>query len=428
MSSPVSSDPGMSSDSGMAGEPDLPITLAPQASVVTGSDQVRLAKEAAALELTGLTKRYGEVLAVDELDLRIAPGEFFALLGPSGCGKSTTLRAMAGFEQPDSGRIQLGGVDVTDDPPFRRDVNLVFQDYALFPHLNLRDNVAFGLKIKRVSRRERHRRADEMLERVALPSLGDRRIKEVSGGQQQRVALARALINHPKVLLLDEPLGALDLKLRKTMQLELKAIQRDAGISFVHVTHDQEEALAMADRIAVMCAGKALQIGTPKEIYDFPTNRFVADFIGESSFLAGDPERGGDELVTFRLRSGERILARPGIAARGACVAMIRPEHLRLAPADGQAPVAEDFNHVQATVSELEYAGSDVHYFLTTSSGERLRSRMPAATEMFAPGTRVIARFPVAKTVLVQAGVDGAEQQPEATPTDQKGRRAQDES
>jgi spermidine/putrescine transport system ATP-binding protein len=389
-------------------------------------DGVKLAAEAAALELTGVTKRYGEVVAVDDVDLRIAPGEFFAMLGPSGCGKSTTLRAMAGFESLDAGKIYLGGVDVTNDPPFHRDVNLVFQDYALFPHLNLRDNVAFSLKIKRVGRRERHRRADEMLERVALPGLGDRRIKEVSGGQQQRVALARALINQPKVLLLDEPLGALDLKLRKTMQLELKAIQRDAGISFVYVTHDQEEALAMADRIAVMSAGKTLQIAAPKEVYDFPADRFVADFIGESSFLAGAPEPGAGDLVPFRLRSGERILARPGIAARADAVAMVRPEHLELMAKDSEpATAAADLNCIAATVTELEYGGSDVRYFLTTSSGEHLMSRMPASEEIFTPGTAVIACFPVEKTVLVQSGTgSAAEQQPTTNQQPKKGSRA----
>jgi spermidine/putrescine transport system ATP-binding protein len=401
---------------------------APEATVATPTGGVRLAAEAAALELMGVTKRYGDVVAVDDVDLEIAPGEFFAMLGPSGCGKSTTLRAMAGFESLDAGKIYLGGVDVTDDPPFRRDVNLVFQDYALFPHLNLRDNVAFSLKIKRVSRRERRRRADEMLERVALPGLGDRRIKEVSGGQQQRVALARALINQPKVLLLDEPLGALDLKLRKTMQLELKAIQRDAGISFVYVTHDQEEALAMADRIAVMSAGKTLQIASPKEIYDFPADRFVADFIGESSFLAGVPETDGTgDFVPFRLRSGERILARPGLARRADAVAMVRPEHLELVAKDSElATAAENLNCIEATVTELEYGGSDVHYFLTTSNGDHLMSRMPASEEMFAPGAAVIACVPAEKTVLVQAGADSAGQQQQPT-TDQqpkKGSRA----
>ncbi|MBS1888652.1 MAG: ABC transporter ATP-binding protein [Actinobacteria bacterium] len=356
-----------------------------------------------AIEVAGVTKRYGDVLAVDDLDVQIAKGEFFALLGPSGCGKTSTLKMMAGFELPDAGDVLLEGEVVTDTPPFHRDVNLVFQDYALFPHLNLRDNVAFGLKIKGVRRSDRRRRADEMLERMALPGLGDRRISEISGGQQQRVALARALINHPRVLLLDEPLGALDLKLRRAMQLELKGIQRDVGISFVYVTHDQEEALAMADRIAVMDHGKALQIGTPREIYDHPANRFVADFIGESSFLAGERQAGGGgETVGFALRDGQQIAARPGSTdATVAAVAMIRPEHTTV-HADGTASPGSDWNQVGATVAELEYGGSDVHYFLDTPSGDRVHSRMPASAEPFEPGSRVLIRFPVGRTVLVQ--------------------------
>jgi len=361
-----------------------------------------------------VTKTYGEVLAVDDLDVRIAQGEFFALLGPSGCGKTSTLKMMAGFEHPDVGQIRLEGEDVTATPPFHRDVNLVFQDYALFPHLNLRDNVAFGLKIKRVGRAERRKRADEMLERMALPGLGDRRISEISGGQQQRVALARALINHPKVLLLDEPLGALDLKLRRAMQLELKAIQRDVGISFVYVTHDQEEALAMADRIAVMSAGKALQIGSPREIYDHPTNRFVADFIGESSFLGGQRGRGDRDLVAFTLGDGRQILARPGFVEDDApAVAMVRPEHTTLFSVGTEEAPGTEWNWVEATVAELEYAGSDVHYFLDTASGDRLQSRMPASAETFAPGSRALIRFPVARTVLVQVDAASTDTEPE---------------
>jgi spermidine/putrescine transport system ATP-binding protein len=376
-----------------------------------GSDVT--AERRPAIELTGVTKRYGDVVAVDALDVSIAQGEFFALLGPSGCGKTSTLKMMAGFELPDSGDVLLEGEVVTETPPFHRDVNLVFQDYALFPHLNLRDNVAFGLKIKGVNRGERRRRADEMLARMELPGLGDRRIAEISGGQQQRVALARALINHPKVLLLDEPLGALDLKLRRAMQLELKAIQRDIGISFVYVTHDQEEALAMADRIAVMSAGRALQIGSPREIYDHPANRFVADFIGESSFLRGRRDRPDGEFVGFALSDGQLIKARPGSAAAdGEAVAMIRPEHTVLFPEGTEAPGPE-WNQIAATVGELEYGGSDVHYFLNTPSGDRVQSRMPASVETFEPGTRVQIRFPVARTVVVH--MDAAAQ-PEPTP------------
>ncbi len=389
--------------------------ISPSTTTAKSSPEVRTGEreEAAALELTGVTKTYGDVLAVDDLDVRIAQGEFFALLGPSGCGKTSTLKMMAGFEQPDRGEIRLEGDEVTGTPPFHRDVNLVFQDYALFPHLNLRDNVAFGLKIKGVSRGERRKRADEMLERMALPGIGDRRISEISGGQQQRVALARALINHPKVLLLDEPLGALDLKLRRAMQLELKAIQRDVGISFVYVTHDQEEALAMADRIAVMSAGKALQIGGPREIYDHPTTRFVADFIGESSFLKGERGARDGELIGFRLADGQQIAATPGFAADAElAVAMIRPEHTELF-AEGSPVPGSGWNQLGGTVAELEYAGSDVHYFLDTAAGDRVQSRMPASAQTFLPGSRVQIRFPAARTVLVQAEADSSDQKPD---------------
>jgi spermidine/putrescine transport system ATP-binding protein len=379
--------------------------MAPPTTAPTAQDKALdggAAGAAAAIELTGVTKRYGEVLAVDDLDVTIAQGEFFALLGPSGCGKTSTLKMMAGFETPDTGEIRLEGEEVTRTPPFHRDVNLVFQDYALFPHLNLRDNVAFGLKIKGVKRAERRMRADEMLERMALPGLGDRRIAEISGGQQQRVALARALINHPRVLLLDEPLGALDLKLRRAMQLELKAIQRDVGISFVYVTHDQEEALAMADRIAVMSDGKALQIDAPRAIYDHPANRFVADFIGESSFLQGRRAGEAGEFVRFVLADGATVLAREGTDTGGDAVAMVRPEHTTLLPEGAAAPEGA-WNQVDAVVAELEYLGSDVHYFLELRNGDRVQSRMPAAAESFEPGQRVQIRIPAARTVLVQA-------------------------
>jgi spermidine/putrescine transport system ATP-binding protein len=400
--------PGYSVDSVMSGYSTTSVMNSAEPEVVSA----RADGLGVALELSHVTKTYGPVLAVDDLDVQIAQGEFFALLGPSGCGKTSTLKMMAGFEHPDSGAIRLEGVDVTDSPPFHRDVNLVFQEYALFPHLSVRDNVAFGLKIKRVRRAERRRRAEKMLDRMALSNLGDRKISEISGGQQQRVALARALINHPKVLLLDEPLGALDLKLRQRMQLELKSIQRDVGISFVYVTHDQEEALAMADRIAVMNAGRALQIGSPREIYDHPTNRFVADFIGRSSFLKGSRSDAEGGLVGFQLASGERILATPGAVADAAVVvAMVRPEHVVLHPvdvADGSDWSAGD-NAIRATVVELEYDGSDVHYFLETQAGDRLMSRMPASNDFLSPGTIVTACFAPDRTVLIPAESSAAE-------------------
>jgi ABC-type Fe3+/spermidine/putrescine transport system ATPase subunit len=243
------------------------------------------ATAAADVELVGVTKRFGGVAAVDGIDLDVRPGEFLSLLGPSGCGKTTTLRLIAGFERPDEGEVRIGGRDVSRVPPYRRDVNTVFQSYALFPHLTVEDNVAYGLKQRGLGRRERRVRAGEMLELVRLGGFGGRKPRQLSGGQQQRVALARALVMHPRVLLLDEPLGALDLKVRKELQIELKRIQEEIGITFVYVTHDQEEALAMSDRVVVMNAGRIEQIGEPREIYDRPATAWVAAFIGETNFV-----------------------------------------------------------------------------------------------------------------------------------------------
>ena len=247
--------------------------------------------------LRGVTKRFGELVAVDRIDLEVQPGEFLALLGPSGCGKTTTLRMIAGFDEPTEGEIEIGGRSAVGVPPNKRNVNTVFQAYALFPHMTVLDNVAYGLKQRKVGRAERHKQAQEALELVRLTGREQAKPAELSGGMQQRVALARALVMNPKVLLLDEPLGALDLKLRKAMQVELKRIQREVGITFIVVTHDQEEAMAMADRIAVMNAGHIDQLAAPSEIYDRPTTPFVADFIGDMNHLEGTLERDGDTLV-----------------------------------------------------------------------------------------------------------------------------------
>ena len=237
------------------------------------------------VQLKGVTKRFGDVRAVDSLDLDVRHGEFLSLLGPSGCGKTTTLRLIAGFEQPDAGEVLISGRNVAGLPPYRRDVNTVFQNYALFPHLSVLDNVAYGLKQRNLGRGERRRKARELLELVRLPGVEGRKPRELSGGQQQRVALARALVMSPRVLLLDEPLGALDLKLRKQLQVFLKTLHGDLGITFVYVTHDQEEALAMSDRVAVMNGGRIEQLGSPRDIYDEPAGAFVADFIGETNFI-----------------------------------------------------------------------------------------------------------------------------------------------
>jgi putative spermidine/putrescine transport system ATP-binding protein len=281
-----------------------------------------------AVALENVRCEYGAVKAVDGVDLAIAEGEFFTLLGPSGSGKTTCLRMIGGFTLPTSGRVLIEGRDLTDAPPYARPVNTVFQDYALFPHMNVRDNVAYGLMVRGVEKPERHRRAEKLLELVRLPGAGDRRPAQLSGGQRQRVALARALINEPRVLLLDEPLGALDLKLREQMQAELKALQRRLGITFLFVTHDQHEALSMSDRVGVMNHGRLEQVGTPREIYDAPATRFVAEFVGAANLLEGDAAR--------RL-------------ADGAGCALLRPERIRVG--------AEHGARAAGTVTDSQYFG-----------------------------------------------------------------------
>jgi spermidine/putrescine transport system ATP-binding protein len=309
------------------------------------------------VRLDGVVKRFDETVAVDGISLEVPRGSFFALLGPSGCGKTTTLRLVGGFEEPTEGRIFLGEHDVVGLPPYKRDVNTVFQSYALFPHMTIEDNVAFGLERKGVPKAERAGRVAEMLGLVGLTGLARRKPKQLSGGQQQRVALARALVNHPRVLLLDEPLGALDLKLRKQMQLELKRIQNEVGITFVHVTHDQEEAMTMADAIAVINRGRIEQLGRPQELYERPANAFVAGFLGISNLLPGTVE-GPD---TVRLDSGERIRARTG-GRTGRVSAGVRPEKIAIGPRGGE-------NQLQGTVAETAYVGVATQVVVSTPPG-----------------------------------------------------------
>ncbi len=289
-----------------------------------------------AVELLSVTKKFtspegAPVVAVDDVTLRIRDGEFFSLLGPSGCGKTTSLRMIAGFDQPTSGEIVIAGRVMDLTPPFQRPVNTVFQSYALFPHMTVMGNVAFGLEMKRAPKGDIQQRVTQALSMVRLPGMEKRYPKQLSGGQQQRVALARALVNRPRVLLLDEPLGALDLKLRKEMQLELKTLQREVGITFVYVTHDQEEALTMSDRIAVMNAGKALQVGTPTEIYERPNSRFVADFIGETNFLPGTLVRCEGKRASVDCDGLPVVAETDGALTPGARVTVaVRPEKIRL--------------------------------------------------------------------------------------------------
>jgi spermidine/putrescine transport system ATP-binding protein len=311
----------------------------------------------AAVKLTGVTKRFDDVVAVDAIDLTIADGEFFALLGPSGCGKTTTLRMIAGLEFPTEGSLKIFGDEVGTLPPNKRPVNTVFQSYALFPHMNVIDNVAFGLKMQGVDKHDARTRAQEAIGLVQLGGMEKRRPNQLSGGQQQRVALARALVNEPKVLLLDEPLGALDLKLRQEMQGELKSLQQDLGVSFVFVTHDQEEALTMSDRIAVMNEGELLQVGPPEEIYEHPANRFVADFIGQTNLLEGTVA----DNETVVLTNGTRIAAHSDFDAGTPVALSLRPERASL-HVRGQD--VTDGANVDGVVSRVTYLGNALVYLV----------------------------------------------------------------
>jgi len=332
-----------------------------------GAAAARAPDKTPAVRLEGIRKQYGDdvvgrrvaryvetggqypVVAVDRLDLDVGDGEFFSMLGPSGSGKTTTLRLIAGFEQPTQGRILLHGRDVTAIPPFDRDVNTVFQDYALFPHLSVGDNVAYGLMVRKVPKAERAARVGDALRMVRLEGYEKRKPSQLSGGQRQRVALARALVNRPRVLLLDEPLGALDLKLREEMQIELKAIQQEVGITFIYVTHDQQEALTMSDRLAVFNRGRIEQIGSPADVYERPATRFVAGFVGTSNLLTGNV--------------AATVLGRPGTFT-------IRPEKIRLAAAD--ATSGSDETSASGTIQSVVYLGPDTRYIVDLDAGARL--------------------------------------------------------
>jgi spermidine/putrescine transport system ATP-binding protein len=334
--------------------------------------------ESPAVELRAVSRRIGGHTVLDRVDLTVARGEFFSLLGPSGCGKTTSLRLVAGFDEPDEGAVLVDGAYMRGVPPYRRDVNTVFQSYALFPHLTVAGNVAFGLEMQGVPRTETGARVAEALDMVQLAGFGERRPHQLSGGQQQRVALARAIVRRPKVLLLDEPLGALDLKLRRGMQLELKRLQRRLGTTFVYVTHDQEEALTMSDRIAVMDKGRVLQVGSPREVYERPATRFVADFLGEANLLDGAVADGGVRVADSLLRSATE--GRPAGARVTLC---LRPERVELASSgEGLAGVVE----------EAVYAGSEVKYVVRLADGQALCVRAPAGTTR-ATGERVVATF-----------------------------------
>jgi spermidine/putrescine transport system ATP-binding protein len=331
------------------------------------------------VELEAVTKRFREVVAVDELSLELAQGEFFTLLGPSGCGKTTTLRVVAGFEEPTSGRVLIDGSDVVALPAYKRPTNTVFQSYALFPHLTVGENVAFGLRRKKVPRDEIDRRVGQELERVGLAAEAKRRPSQLSGGQQQRVALARALVNYPKVLLLDEPLGALDLKLRKSLQIELKRIQREVGITFLYVTHDQEEALTMSDRIAVMNDGRVEQVGSAEDVYERPATTFVAGFIGVSNLMpgvvSGDGGRGA-----VRLDSGVEVpVAVNGFEPGERVHAVVRPEKLQIADAENPPPADEP--SVEGVVESSVFLGTSTQLVVRLEGDIAVTVLVPNADE-----------------------------------------------
>jgi spermidine/putrescine transport system ATP-binding protein len=348
-----------------------------------------------AIQLSGVAKDFhagGEVIsAVREMDLQIKEGEFFSMLGPSGCGKTTTMRMIAGFEEPTAGTVWLQGKDVTSDPPNKRDVNMVFQSYALFPHMSVFENVAFGLRRRQVPKNEITTKVGEMLEIVDLSGRENRRPRELSGGQQQRVALARALVNHPKALLLDEPLGALDLKLRQAMQVELKRIQREVGITFVYVTHDQGEALTMSDRIAVMNDGLIEQLASPREIYEHPASRFVAGFIGTSNLLTGTAARVGDSAAVIEVSADERVIVpiRDVAVAQGdALEVTVRPEKIEL----GTQPPPAGSCALRGTVSEVVYLGTSTNFTIATTTGAEMvvfQQNSASASDVVARGDSI---------------------------------------
>ncbi|MGW4251390.1 ABC transporter ATP-binding protein [Streptomyces californicus] len=361
------------------------------------------------VRLTGISKTYGSFTAVHPLDLTVPQGSFFALLGASGCGKTTTLRMIAGLEEATTGTVSLGDRDITDLPPYKRPVNTVFQSYALFPHLDISENIAFGLRRRGI--KSVKKQVDDMLELVQLGDFARRKPHQLSGGQQQRVAVARALINHPQVLLLDEPLGALDLKLRRQMQLELKRIQTEVGITFVHVTHDQEEAMTMADTVAVMNGGRVEQLGAPADLYENPRTTFVANFLGTSNLIEGDVVSTGDEL-TVAAGGGRLTLPRERCsgptAAGGWLLLGIRPEKISLAHADEADTVAAGRNRVTGRITDSSFIGVSTQYVVESPAGKALQvyEQNVERDTRLVPGAEVVLHWNPAHTFGLDAAQD----------------------
>ena len=365
------------------------------------------------VRLVDVVKKFGDAVAVDHIDLEVQDGEFFSLLGPSGCGKTTTLRMIGGFEQPTSGLIELQGQDVTWLPPYQRHVNTVFQNYALFPHLTIYENVAFGLRRQGVPDKEVKGRVSSMLELVELPGFERRKPTQISGGQAQRVALARALINKPAVLLLDEPLGALDLKLRKQMQVELKRIQQEVGITFIYVTHDQEEAMTMSDRIAVMNKGRYEQLGDPESLYERPTTRFVAGFLGISNLLPGAVQGADGRHTAVRLADDTVVRVPSGLVGSADAIAVgVRPEKIRLR--EPEADIPDGHNRLSGVVRDASYLGVSTQYTVEARGGIRLivyEQNVERATrsELWAQGEEVVLTWmPEHSFAVVDAAPKGA--------------------
>jgi spermidine/putrescine transport system ATP-binding protein len=351
----------------------------------------------AAVELTGVSKHFGDIVAVDDLSLSIGDGEFFSLLGPSGCGKTTTLRMIGGFEYPTAGSLKIHGAEMGLLPPNKRPVNTVFQSYALFPHMSVAENVGFGLLMQKVSGSEIEERVKKSLDMVQLEHRADARPKQLSGGQRQRVALARALVNEPEVLLLDEPLGALDLKLRQSMQIELKELQDRVGITFIYVTHDQQEALTMSDRIGVMSEGRLLQVDGPQGLYESPRSRFVADFIGEINLINATVV----DFNTVALGGGTHVEAETGRPAGAPVTIAIRPERFALHPREDRRP--EDRNAVEGTITRRIYHGDFYFYDIDTAAGsiEVKEENRPSVTR-FDAGERVFVSWRAGATTVVE--------------------------